>query len=70
MINKNIYTAGLAEPELIIRTSGEQRLSGFLMWQAIYSELCFVKNYWPDFSKDDFMTALGDYYKRQRRWGK
>lgn len=70
IINKNIYTAGLPEPDLIIRTSGEQRLSGFLMWQAVYSELSFVKNYWPEFSKEDFTVAIDDYYQRKRRFGR
>ncbi|MFH0791816.1 MAG: polyprenyl diphosphate synthase [bacterium] len=69
MISENLYTKGLADPDLIIRTSGEQRLSGFLTWQGVYSELYFVKNHWPDFSKNDFSEALNSYAERQRRFG-
>jgi undecaprenyl diphosphate synthase len=68
-ISQNLYTANLPDPDLIIRTSGEKRLSGFLLWQSAYSELVFVKNYWPDFSKIDFDLALEDFYQRQRRFG-
>lgn len=60
----------LAQPDLIIRTSGEERLSNFLMWQAAYSELYFTPTYWPDFSTQDFDLALEAYAKRQRRYGK
>ncbi|MBI4920036.1 di-trans,poly-cis-decaprenylcistransferase [Candidatus Azambacteria bacterium] len=70
IISQNIYTAGLPDPNLIIRTSGEMRLSGFLMWQSVYSELRFVKRHWPDFSKKDFNDALADFANRQRRFGK
>jgi len=70
MISQNVYTAGTPDPDLIIRTSGEQRLSGFLTWQSAYSELLFVKHYWPDFSKNDFDDALADFAKRKRRFGK
>ncbi len=70
MISENIYTAGLPEPDLIIRTSGEIRLSGFLMWQSVYSELCFTKQNWPDFSRFDFHGALEEFSRRQRRFGK
>lgn len=69
-ISQNLYTAGQLDPDLIIRTSGEQRLSGFLTWQSAYSELLFVEHNWPDFSKDDFDTALADFTARQRRFGK
>lgn len=70
IISQNIYTAGLPDPNLIIRTSGEMRLSGFLMWQSVYSELHFVKHHWPDFSKKDFNDALANFTARQRRFGK
>ncbi len=70
LISKNVYTAGLPDPDLIIRTSGEKRLSGFLIWQSPYSELCFIKHYWPEFSKEDFNKALNDFAHRQRRFGK
>lgn len=70
LISKNIYTANLPDPDLIIRTSNEQRLSGFLTWQSIYSELYFTKHHWPEFSKEDFDNALADFANRQRRFGK
>lgn len=63
-------TAGLPDPDLIIRTSGEQRTSGFLLWQSVYSELYFTGKYWPDFSEKDLDEALAEYAKRQRRFGK
>jgi undecaprenyl diphosphate synthase len=69
-ITKNLYTAGLPDPDLIIRTSGEQRLSGFLIWQSAYSELLFIKPNWPEFSQKDFNQALTDFNQRQRRFGK
>lgn len=67
--NKYLYTADLPEPDLLIRTSGEQRLSNFLLWQLCYAELYFVKKYWPDFRKEDLEEAIIDYQKRQRRFG-
>ena len=72
LISKNLYTAYLPypEPELIIRTSGEERLSGFLLWQSAYSELIFLDVYWPDFRKIDLMRAVRTYQKRSRRFGK
>ena len=69
LVNKNLYTAGLADPNLIIRTSGEERLSGFLLWQSSYSELYFGDSYWPDFRKVDFLRALRSYQKREQRFG-
>lgn len=69
LISKNIYNAGLPEPDLIIRTSGELRLSGFLLWESAYSELYFAKHHWPEFSKKDFDSALAAFAKRQRRFG-
>lgn len=64
-----LYTRGQPDPDLIIRTSGEQRLSGFLMWQSAYSEFYFCEALWPDFRRVDFIRALRDYAQRQRRFG-
>jgi len=70
-VESHLYTAHLPnpEPELIIRTSGEERLSGFLLWQAAYSELVFTDVYWPDFRKIDLMRAIRTYQRRNRRFG-
>ena len=65
-----LVTAGIPDPDLIIRTSGESRLSNFLLWQAAYSEFLFVDTLWPDFGKKDFRSALEEYSKRDRRYGK
>ena len=70
LISQNVYTAGLPDPDLIIRTSGEKRLSGFLMWQSAYSEFCFIEHHWPEFSKEDFNNILNNFANRQRRFGK
>ena len=70
VVNDNLWTAGLSDPDLIIRTSGEQRLSGFLTWQSVYSELYFCKKHWPDFSEKDLDIAFKEYSKRERRYGK
>ncbi len=72
LIESNLYTAHLpqAEPDLILRTSGEKRLSGFLLWQSAYSELIFVDIFWPEFRKIDLMRAIRTYQKRARRYGK
>ena len=69
-IGENLYTSGQPDPDLVIRTSGEQRLSGFLLWQAAYSEIWFTDTYWPAFRKIDFLRALRDYSQRSRRFGK
>lgn len=69
VVNENLYTAGLADPNLIIRTSGEERLSGFLLWQSSYSELYFCDSLWPQLRKVDFLRALRDYQQRERRFG-
>lgn len=69
-IERFLYTAGLPDPDLIIRTSGEVRLSGFLLWQSAHSEFFFCDPYWPDFRKIDFLRALRDYQHRQRRFGR
>ncbi len=66
----NLVTAGIPDPDLIIRTSGEQRLSNFLLWQGAYSELYFTDTLWPDFGKEDFRKALKEYEGRDRRYGK
>ncbi|GAA1179347.1 polyprenyl diphosphate synthase [Nesterenkonia xinjiangensis] len=68
-ISQWLYTRGQPDPDLIIRTSGEQRLSGFLMWQSAYSEFYFCEALWPDFRRVDFVRALRDYAQRQRRFG-
>ena len=69
-ITPYLYTAGQPEPDLIIRTSGETRLSGFLLWQSAYSEYYFCDTYWPVFRKIDFLRALRSYSQRQRRMGR
>jgi short-chain Z-isoprenyl diphosphate synthase len=68
-IADHLYTAGQPDPELVIRTSGEQRLSGFLLWQSAHSEFYFCDALWPDFRKVDFLRALRDFSERQRRFG-
>lgn len=65
-----LWTAGLPDPDLIIRTSGEQRISGFMPFQSAYSELYFCDKLWPDFKKSDFAAALAEFKRRKRRWGK
>ncbi len=69
LINDNLYTEGLADPNLIIRTSGEERLSGFLLWQSSYSELYFCDSLWPELRKIDYLRAIRDYQARDRRFG-
>jgi short-chain Z-isoprenyl diphosphate synthase len=69
-IDQNLYTRGQPDPDLVIRTSGEQRLSGFLLWQSAYSEIWFTDAYWPAFRRVDFLRALRDYAARSRRFGK
>lgn len=69
-ISPHLYTSDLPDPDLIIRTSGEVRLSGFLLWQSVYSEYYFCDTYWPAFRKIDFLRAIRDYSQRQRRFGK
>lgn len=65
-----IYTADIPDPDLIIRTGGQKRLSNFFLWQSAYSELYFCDTLWPDFSKEDLLEAVEDYYKRVRKYGK
>jgi undecaprenyl diphosphate synthase len=70
LISSLLYTSNIPDPELVIRTSGEFRISDFLLWQIAYSELFFTRKYWPDFDKEDFYEALLDYQSRERRFGK
>ena len=69
LVSKNLYTEGLDDPNLIIRTSGEERLSGFLLWQSSYSELYFCDSLWPELRKVDFLRAMRAYQQRERRFG-
>ncbi|MCC6498446.1 MAG: di-trans,poly-cis-decaprenylcistransferase [Propionibacteriaceae bacterium] len=69
-ISEHLYTAGQPDPDLIIRTSGEQRMSGFLIWQSAHSEYYFCEALWPDFRKVDFIRALRSYAQRERRYGR
>ena len=66
---RGLFTAGMPDPDLIIRTSGEQRISNFLLWQAAYAELAFQPVLWPDFGAEHFAAALADYAARERRFG-
>lgn len=68
-ISRHLYTKGQPDPDLVIRTSGEQRLSGFLLWQSAHSEYWFCEAYWPDFRRIDFLRALRDFGTRKRRFG-
>lgn len=70
VLNKALSTAQYPHPDLLIRSSGEQRISNFLMWEIAYSELYFTPVLWPDFTKDDFYRAIVDYQGRERRFGK
>ena len=70
VIPSYLSTAGMPDPELLIRTSGEERISNFLLWQLAYSELYFTPKYWPDFRKDDLYEAILNYQHRERRFGK
>ena len=69
MLKKYLYNSNLADPDIIVRTSGEQRLSGFLLWESAYSELMFMEKYWPDFEENDVDTIINEYNNRQRRFG-
>lgn len=68
-ISDNLYTAGIPDPDLMIRTSGEMRISNFLLWQCAYAEMIFTPTLWPDFGRDDLREALEDYTGRERRYG-
>jgi undecaprenyl diphosphate synthase len=69
-VNGNLYTAGMPDPELLIRTSGEQRVSNFLLWQLAYAEFYFTDVFWPDFNKEELYKAVIEYQNRERRFGK
>ena len=69
LFSKYLETKGIPDPDLIIRTSGEQRLSNFLLWQAAYAELIFVNTNWPDFSRQTLEDAISEYHRRERRYG-
>lgn len=69
LVDNNLYTAGIPDPELLIRTSGELRISNFLLWQIAYSELYFTEKLWPEFKKEDFYQAIFNYQNRERRFG-
>jgi len=69
MLSKHLYTRGLPDPDLLIRTSGELRLSNFLLWQVAYAELWVTETLWPDFTQKDLFQAIIDFQKRERRYG-
>jgi undecaprenyl diphosphate synthase len=69
MISQNLDTAGIPDPDLLIRTGGEQRISNFLLWQCAYTEFVFVDEFWPDFTSEIFARALGEFRLRDRRFG-
>lgn len=70
LIEENLYTAGIPDPDFVIRTSGEIRLSNFLLWQISYSELYFTETFWPDFNVEEYAKALEEFKSRKRRYGK
>lgn len=70
VLENNLWTAGIPDPDIIIRTGGEKRLSNFLTWQSVYSELFFSDTYWPDFSEEEFSKIVSDYKARNRKFGK
>lgn len=70
VVNEHLYTADLPDVDLLIRTSGEQRISNFLLWQSAYAELYFTERFWPDFKEEHLVEALMDYQNRERRFGK
>jgi len=69
IISSNLYTKGQPDPDLLIRTSGEERISNFLLWQLSYAELYFTEKCWPEFNEEQLMKALNSYAQRERRWG-
>jgi len=69
-VSQALYTKSLPDPDLLIRTSGEQRISNFLLWQLSYAEIFFTEKLWPDFGADEFREAISDFQKRERRYGK
>ena len=69
ILSDNLYTKGIPDPDLIIRTSGEMRLSNFLLWQSAYAEFYFTETLWPDFGKEEFRKAIEAFKSRERRFG-
>ena len=69
MFSNNLYCAG-SDPDLLIRTGGEHRISDFMLWQIAYSEIFFIKKYWPDFNEEDFLNVISEFNNRERRYGK
>ena len=70
VFSQNLYQSNLSDPDLLIRTSGEHRISDFMLWQIAYSEIFFVEKCWPDFNGDDFLELINEYKNRERRYGK
>ncbi len=69
VFEKHLYTHGIPDPDLLIRTSGEKRISNYLLWQVAYTELVFIEKFWPEFTPEDFMNALLTFQERERRFG-
>lgn len=69
VVSQHLFTAGMPDPDLVIRTSGEQRISNFLIWQAAYAEWVFPQTFWPDFGRDELLAAIQEFGKRERRYG-
>ena len=70
IFSKFLYTSGIPDPDLVIRTSGEQRISNYLLWQIAYSEFYFTNTLWPDFSKEELSNIIENFKTRERRYGK
>lgn len=70
LVSRSLYTSGLPDPDLLIRTSGEKRISNFLLWQLSYAELYFTDKFWPDFTEDELLKAITNFQTRERRYGK
>jgi undecaprenyl diphosphate synthase len=70
MLSSHLATSDMPDPDLLIRTGGDLRVSNYLLWQIAYSELYFTSKYWPDFTKEDFVEAIADFQARERRYGK
>lgn len=69
VFRRHLHTAGIPDPDLVIRTSGEQRISNFLIWQSAYAELVFIDTFWPDFTRAHLLRAIAEYHRRERRFG-
>ena len=70
VVSKALYTSSIPDPDLLIRTGGEVRISNYLLWQIAYSEILIVDEFWPEFDKESLASAVEDFYSRNRRWGK